>query len=153
MERPLDFAARLARWPLTLLLPLLALAVLQGLAWREHLTELDAHKALVSQVRAQQSAAARRALSSAPKAVEPLTPLFQKIESAWRDDIALLRLDADAERAGLSVRARSQTALLSLISRLRQSGVDVRLLSQEILAPETAQGQDGVIAATLELRV
>jgi hypothetical protein len=148
--RPLDFTSHTPRWPLILLLLVAALGTWLGWTWRAQERTRAHISALEAQVRERQAAGLRPATAAMPTAPDRLDVPLRRIESAWRDDIALLRLDADVSNAriGLSLRARSQGALWGFVSRLRKTGATVRLISQETPSGDA----NGEVNVSLEVR-
>lgn len=146
MDTSLNFSARAPRWPLLLLLPTLVLCAVLALSWRAQLQQ----RAQVEQL---ESRATSRLVNNTrlPAARTTPLPLLQALETAWGDDVALLRLEIepDTARTRLTLRARSQGALQDFVTRLRKAGVEARLLSQESLPTDGALS--GAQSATMEI--
>ena len=146
MDTSLNFSARAPRWPLLLLLPTLVLCAVLALSWRAQLQQ----RAQVEQL---ESRATSRLVNNTrlPAARTTPLPLLQALETAWSDDVALLRLEIepDTARTRLTLRARSQGALQDFVTRLRKAGVEARLLSQESLPTDGALS--GAQSATMEI--
>jgi len=150
MDTSLNFSARAPRWPLLLLLPTLVLCAVLALSWRAQLQQRAQVEQLESRATSRLVNNTRLPAARSPARTTPL-PLLQALETAWGDDVALLRLEIepDTARTRLTLRARSQGALQDFVTRLRKAGVEARLLSQESLPTDGALS--GAQSATMEI--
>ncbi|RXZ43211.1 hypothetical protein [Crenobacter cavernae] len=151
----IDFVVRPPAWPLWIVLAALALAGSWLAAEALSLKEEEAAVALAeSRLDARRELAAKRRKASADARREadtdPVRPLLDTIGAAWRDDVALMRLEVDpaGKRARTELKAKRLAAAFAFAERLEKAGI-VANLAEHKTEPGAAGTQ---VAATVELR-